>query len=229
MPTMTSNTTPPPYVASASAELFGNEAYRAFDNDNNYAWQGDGGAPWWLRFDWGAGSETLLGNYTVTQNDFVSVLFPTRTPFAWQMQGGNSAADRFSHSDLALLTATQISSALHSFVAADVGNVFQIISGVGFTPGFYEILSVSGGTATLDSAAGTPGSTAGDYASTPWFVLDTRTGQTDWLLDPVRTFACAVQTTKYRFFRLYITANNGDATYCVVTDLGLTSQFHHFY
>lgn len=43
----------------------------------------------------------------------------------------------------------------HAFVSTDVGNLIQIASGVGFTPGFYQILSVSTGIATLDRSPGT--------------------------------------------------------------------------
>ena len=59
---------------------------------------------------------------------------------------------------------TIVSSASHSFIATDVGNIMQITAGTGFTTGFYEIVSVSSGEATLDRACGTVGSTGGTYA-----------------------------------------------------------------
>jgi hypothetical protein len=43
----------------------------------------------------------------------------------------------------------------HSFVAADVGNMINIASGSGFTTGYYTIVSVATGTATLDRSPGT--------------------------------------------------------------------------
>jgi hypothetical protein len=43
----------------------------------------------------------------------------------------------------------------HSFTSADVGNLICIASGSGFTAGWYTIVSVAAGTATLDRSPGT--------------------------------------------------------------------------
>jgi hypothetical protein len=48
------------------------------------------------------------------------------------------------------------------FDANDVGNILYIHGGPSFTPGRYEVLSFSGGYATLDRACGVAGSTGGD-------------------------------------------------------------------
>ena len=74
----------------------------------------------------------------------------------------NSA--QFSGTDLVLATGTTVSSASHTFVATDVGNCIQITAGTGFTPGFYNIVSVAAGVATLGATAGTSGSTGGTWA-----------------------------------------------------------------
>ena len=71
---------------------------------------------------------------------------------------------QYSAADLVLVTTGTCSSASHSFVAADVGNLIQITAGTGFTAGFYEIVSVAAGVATLDRAAGTASSTGGTWA-----------------------------------------------------------------
>lgn len=60
-------------------------------------------------------------------------------------------------------TTTNVTSASHTFVAADVGNCVHISAGSGFTTGWYEILSVSTGIATLDRSAGTAASTGGTF------------------------------------------------------------------
>lgn len=66
------------------------------------------------------------------------------------------------YSDLVIqATTTQVASAGRSFVAADVGNTINIVSGTGFTTGRYNIRSVSSGIATLDRSAGTAASTGG--------------------------------------------------------------------
>ncbi len=96
MVTMTSNTTPPPYVASASAEVDADHrAYKAFDNDVNSEWMGGGGAPWYLQFDWGAGTLRVLGRYTVSETAFFAFLFPARTPNEWQIEGSLDAITWF--------------------------------------------------------------------------------------------------------------------------------------
>jgi hypothetical protein len=53
-----------------------------------------------------------------------------------------------------------------------------------------------------------------------WDVLDTQTNQTSWTTGESRNFVCATYTTSYRYFRLNITANNGD-TYTQVGELYL--------
>jgi hypothetical protein len=58
-------------------------------------------------------------------------------------------------------TNTQLTSAGNPFGAADVGNCINITGGTGFTTGWYEVLSVSGTTATMDRAVGTASSTGG--------------------------------------------------------------------
>jgi hypothetical protein len=74
------------------------------------------------------------------------------------------AAAQFSGTDLVLATTTTVTSVSHAFVATDVGNCIQITAGTGFTPGFYNIVSVAAGTATLGAAAGAMGSVGGTWA-----------------------------------------------------------------
>src|SRR4051812_7511364 len=67
---------------------------------------------------------------------------------------------QWSFGDLASTSASSwlvVTSASHTFVASDCGNLIHIISGTNFTAGWYEILSVSGGAATLDRACGSVG------------------------------------------------------------------------
>lgn len=65
-------------------------------------------------------------------------------------------------SDLVIgATNTQLTSALSPFSSASVGNLINVTGGTGFTTGRYEILSVSGITATMDRAVGTAASIAG--------------------------------------------------------------------
>jgi len=56
---------------------------------------------------------------------------------------------------------TTVTSAGNPFGATSPGNFIHVTGGTGFTVGWYEILSVSGTTATLDRVVGTAGSTGG--------------------------------------------------------------------
>lgn len=44
-----------------------------------------------------------------------------------------------------------------------------------------------------------------------WDILDTVTNQTGWIHPETRTYECDVATTSYRYYRIVVTANNGDA------------------
>jgi hypothetical protein len=70
---------------------------------------------------------------------------------------------QYNGTDLVIVTSTTVSAVSHSFVAFDVGNCIHITAGTGFTAGFYEIESVSGGVATLDRSPGSTSSTGGTY------------------------------------------------------------------
>lgn len=61
-------------------------------------------------------------------------------------------------------TNTKVTSAVHNFVAADVGNIIQITAGTGYTTGFYEILSVASNAATLDRSPAAASTTGGTWA-----------------------------------------------------------------
>lgn len=74
----------------------------------------------------------------------------------------NSA--EYSFTDLVIAaTTTNVTSVSHSFVAADQGNCLHISAGTGFTTGWYEIVSVATGIATLDRSAGSAASTGGTW------------------------------------------------------------------
>ena len=58
-------------------------------------------------------------------------------------------------------TNTQLTSAANPFTSAFVGNCIIITAGTGFTTGLYEVVSVSGVTATMDRTVGSAASTGG--------------------------------------------------------------------
>jgi hypothetical protein len=61
-------------------------------------------------------------------------------------------------------TVVHAASGSHSFDVSDVGNFIHITAGTGYTQGWYEIVSVSGGDATLDRSPGAVGITGGTYS-----------------------------------------------------------------
>lgn len=119
---------------------------------------------------------------------FASALFaalPNTTIFEVRQAGSNSNsgcfvegatgtdfsqqnAAQYTFADLASVNGTTnpsiVTSASHSFVAADVGNCLRVTAGTNWTTGVYQIVSVAAGAATLDRAVGTAAViTAGTY------------------------------------------------------------------
>jgi len=62
----------------------------------------------------------------------------------------------------------------------------------------------------------------GSNDGSTWTTLDTQTNQISWGSGEARTFTIGSPgTTYYRYFRVNITANNGDATYTQICELNL--------
>lgn len=102
------------------------------------------GTQWEVRT---TGSDTNGGGFNITS---------TGTDFSQQ------DAAQVAFTDLVIgATTTQLTSVAHPFVAADVGNVINIVSGTGFTVQRVQVISVSGVTATCDKACGTAASIGG--------------------------------------------------------------------
>lgn len=144
---MTDNSTPSPYVASASSFFSGHGAFRAFEGGlgTDQYWIGTGGGADWLKLDLGSGNAKKLYSYGIQAN---TIPEPDRAPKDWTMEGSNNGAD--------------------------------------------------------------------------WTVIDTQTDQTAWGSGELRTFLLGSPPASYRYFRLNITANNGDATYIAVGELYLS-------
>ncbi len=76
-----------------------------------------------------------------------------------------------------------VTSASHTFVGADCGNIIHITAGTNWTAGWYEIVSTSAGAATLDRACGTVAApTGGTFAvggALSLGVVSSATGRSD--------------------------------------------------
>ena len=70
---------------------------------------------------------------------------------------------QITYTDLVIdaVTNTKLTSAANPFSSLHPGNLLNVTGGGGFTTGWYEVLSVTGTTATMDRAVGTVGSTGG--------------------------------------------------------------------
>ena len=62
----------------------------------------------------------------------------------------------------------------------------------------------------------------GSTDGSTWITLDTQLSQTGWAAGEARSFTFTTSTT-YRFYRLNMTANNGDATYMAIASLDIYS------
>ncbi len=61
----------------------------------------------------------------------------------------------------------------------------------------------------------------GSNDNSSWTTVDTVASETGWSFGETRTFTCDTATTAYRYFRLNITANNGDGTYTEVDQMNI--------
>lgn len=96
----------------------------------------------------GIGTATPRTKLDVTGTGrFSDVLTVQRANWLNGAEGGcATAADLLVHA----VTNTIVTSATYPFVAADVNGRLQVVSGAGWTPGDYIIVSVAAGAATLD-------------------------------------------------------------------------------
>ncbi len=89
-PTMTSNTTPAPYVASAST-IFSTtyDAWKAFDSDPNSYWNTSiGNTSGWLKLDFG--STTSIGSYLI--QSIATEVGGNYAPKTWTLEGSATGA-----------------------------------------------------------------------------------------------------------------------------------------
>lgn len=88
-----------------------------------------------------------------------TVASPTGGTFS--IDYSRSTASPFASTDIATASSTTLTSATNPFGPNMVGNILHVTAGTGFTAGWYEIVSVSGTTATIDRSIGTHPLTGG--------------------------------------------------------------------
>jgi len=89
VPTMTSNTTPAPYVISMS-DLYGAyDAYYAFDDVGTTFLHTGPTCPHWVKVDFGVGSNIAVNGYSLRSRDGNV----GQAPYDWTFEGSNNDAD----------------------------------------------------------------------------------------------------------------------------------------
>ncbi len=200
---MTSNIAPTPYVAWATTA--NTPAYSAFAGNAGNPWQGTGGGVDSLELDLGAGL-TLFSPRNMTTNSLP-------TPFVASASSEfYSAFHAFKDNDGSSGTYWLGQNSGVDWLELDIG------SGNSKILGAYDIKVNA---IPEPNRAPKNWTLQGSNDNSTWTTVDTRTNQTTWLKSQTRSYTCATQTTAYRYFRLNITANNGDATYTQVDELFL--------
>lgn len=108
----------------------------------------------------GQGIQVTFNKYgTQTVAGCATTASPTSA--TWTIDYSQSDTAAFAPTDLVLATTTTLTSVAFPFGNNMVGNLIHIRGGTGFTVGWYEIVSVSTVTATIDRVGGTLASTGG--------------------------------------------------------------------
>ena len=61
----------------------------------------------------------------------------------------------------------------------------------------------------------------GSNNDSDWTTVDTQTGETSWSGSEVRTYTCTSNSTSYRYYRINVSAQNGDANYLWIGEVQL--------
>src|ERR1035437_3966790 len=225
----------PVWVASASSFFSGCDPFLAFDRQvgGGHQWISNNGSPVnWLEFDLGSGNSSTLGSYGLTCGDV------GRVPKDWTLEGSNddSTWDTLDTVTNATGWASGETRTFTPAVATTAYRYFRLNVTANNGDGSYtqvEELALYTGETVPNIATSygitSPGSTRapkdwtleGSNDDSTWDTLDTVTNATGWGSNETRTFTPAVATTAYRYFRLNITANNGDGSFTQVEELAL--------
>lgn len=109
-----------------------------------------------------------------------------------------------------------------NFSATSVGNILHIVSGTGFTPGWYEITAWDGNDAVLDRSAGSGGSSSG--VANMGGAISLSVGSSDAIAESLR--AGHTMWIKSGSYTLADTFNPSDTTYGTATAPVVISGYH---
>jgi hypothetical protein len=208
---MTSNWAPSPYIAHGSDNSGVQNAYTAFDGNTGNPWIGETGGVGYLELDLGVGLTQF------SPRNMTSLTAPS--PYVASSSSAYSTYTAFHAFDSSSGNAT--SSIGQYWLGTGSGTDWlQIDLGSGTTK-ILGVYDVQVNPVPEPNRAPKNWTMQGSNNGTTWTTVDTRTNETSWGNAQVRSYTAATQTTAYRYFRLNITANNGDATYTQVDELYL--------
>ena len=200
---LTSATSHSPFViSSAHTHIGGYEVWKVLDGGAGY-WIGDYGGVEFVQLNIDAvdGVKDVAPHY-MTAADAPSpfVVSQSSAPI-----GGYSGWQAFSDSYwIGSLSASE-------WVKIDFG------SGVSHILGAYQIRIPS----TDTNRAPRDWTIQGSNDDSAWTTIDTVSGETAWGANEIRGFVCDTTTTAYRYFRIVITANDGNPSYIQIGELYL--------
>jgi hypothetical protein len=186
IPNMTSNIAPAPFVAAASSEVVGHEAFRAFDSDIDTYWEGNASQEGWLEFAF--------------ENGFTNSL-PT---FSGPTFGSMVISASTEASGHAAWKASDASAATYWQSTGNLPQSWYIDLGAAQTVREYALRSPKPAEWYAPKNFTLAGSNTG--TSGPWATVDTRVG-IQWDSGQRRQFTVKTPGA-YRYYRINVTAVN---------------------
>ena len=200
---LTSATSHSPFViSSAHTHVGGNEIWKVLDGGAGY-WIGDYGGIEFVQLNIDAvnGAKDVAPHYMTSAN--------APTPFVVSQSsapiGGYSGWQAFSDS---YWIGNNSGS---EWVKLDFG------TGVSHTLVAYQLKIPS----TDTNRSPRDWTIQGSNDDSGWTTVDTVSGETAWGANEIRSFVCDTTTTAYRYFRIVITANDGNPSYTQISELYL--------
>lgn len=225
---------------SASSAYGGGYGASEVANESITYWLGTSGGVEWLKCDWGSGQSHIIDRYSIQVNFGAS---QPSAPKDWTLEGSNDGSS-WTTVDTVTGQTSWGPGEERAFVCDTTTtayryyrlNISAIQSGSYTQIKTWRMFKAAAGSPTkhlclsytLQTASGGQNSApkdwklqgSNDYVT--WDDLDTVTNQTGWSSGgESRAFTCDTATTAYQFFRVRISATNGDSTYTSIAELYL--------
>lgn len=224
-----------------------NNADKTVDDYPGSVWIGTGGGVDWVRYDLGSGVTKIVVKYSIQSSSTAS---DNRAPKNWTLEGSNDAsswttvdtvtnATAWGACETRWYTCDLVTTAYRYYrvnISANNGdatytqiNQVNLYVDDGGAP-IKHVLSSYRIKCTASEPTRAPKNwkMQGSNDAQNWDDLDTVTNETGWNTVDTRDYGCDVVATAYQYFRLKISANNGDGTYTQVEELYLYAPLSDF-